>query len=214
LSEITGAPVVRWTGEPIRQSVPVMRGDKPVAEASRPAAYWIPAPWTDVIERLRIHGVEMEAIREPRALEVEMYHLENPQLSESVFEGHVQVTAVPRLEVREETFAPGSMRISMDQPLGELIMLLLEPASGDSFFQWGFFHEILARTEYVEEYVMEPMARRMLDQSPGLAAEFQEKLQNDAAFRGSPQRRLEWFYQRTPFFDERWRLYPVARERN
>jgi hypothetical protein len=28
----------------------------------------------------------------------------------------------------------------------------------------------------------------------------------------SPEQRLAWFYRRTPFFDDRLDLYPVARE--
>ena len=37
-------------------------------------------------------------------------------------------------------------------------------------------------------------------------------LAEDKDFAASPARRLEWFYQKTPFIDERWKLYPVARE--
>ena len=28
-----------------------------------------------------------------------------------------------------------------------------------------------------------------------------------------PKARLRFFYERSPYFDERWRLYPVGRER-
>jgi hypothetical protein len=111
-----------------------------------------------------------------------------------------------------QRFAPGSARVPTDQPLGDLAAVLLEPASPDSFFRWGFFLEALQRTEYVEEYVMEPMARRMLQQDPELAAEFRGKLLGDAEFAGSERDRLQWFYRRTPFFDDQWKLYPVARE--
>ena len=101
---------------------------------------------------------------------------------------------------------------STDQPLGTLAALLLEPASPDSLFQWGFFNSILSPTEYVEAYIMEPMAERMLAEDPKLAEEFRAKLESDAAFRGDARARLWWFYQRTPFYDDRARLYPVARE--
>jgi len=91
-------------------------------------------------------------------------------------------------------------------------MLLLEPASPDSFFRWGFFLETLQQTEYAEAYVMEPMAERMLAADPSLRAEFERRLKEDPKLAQSPELRLAWFYRRTPFFDERWRLYPVARE--
>src|SRR5205085_8096218 len=106
----------------------------------------------------------------------------------------------------------GSVRVSTDQPLGDLAVVLLEPASPDSFFQWGFFDEILQQTEYMDSYILEPMARRMLADDPQLAAEFTRKLAEDAGFAASPEKRLEWFYAKTPFYDPRWKLYPVARE--
>jgi hypothetical protein len=91
-------------------------------------------------------------------------------------------------------------------------MLLLEPASPDSFFQTGFFHWALQRTEYAEGYIIEPMAERMLAKDPALRAEFERALRDDPELVASQQQRLDWFYRRTRFFDERWRLYPVARE--
>ena len=71
----------------------------------------------------------------------------------------------------------------LPQPLGDLVMLLLEPASPDSYLQWGFMLEILQRTEYVESYVMEPLARRMLAADPELEAEFQRKLTEEHSLR-------------------------------
>ncbi len=129
------------------------------------------------------------------------------------FEGHMRVTPTRiEKEARRESFAPGSVRVSTDQPLGELAMVLLEPHSPDSFFQWGFFLEIFSRTEYFESYVLEPLAEQMLAADADLRTEFERKLAADADFRADPDARLSWFYSRTPWLDARWRLYPVARE--
>jgi len=143
---------------------------------------------------------------------VTMLRLSAPKYDAAQFEGHVRVTATAKPEKRRETFPAGSVRVSTDQPLGTLVTLLLEPSSQDSLFQWGFFHSILAPTEYVENYIMEPMAERMLAEDPKLAEEFREKIETDAAFRGDAQARLQWLYERTPFYDPRARLYPVGRE--
>jgi hypothetical protein len=70
----------------------------------------------------------------------------------------------------------------------------------------------LEPTEYIEGYILEPMAEKMLASDPKLAAEFRDKLRTDEAFRASPKDRLRWFYERTPFVDQRWKIYPVARE--
>jgi hypothetical protein len=141
-----------------------------------------------------------------------MFRFADPKFDARQLEGHVRVTATATPETRRETFPAGTLRIPTDQPLGTVAVLLLEPSSPDSLFQWGFFHSVLAPTEYVEPYIMEPMAERMLADDPRLAEEFHEKLETDAEFRADPRARLQWFYEKTPFYDERAMLYPVARE--
>ena len=139
-----------------------------------------------------------------------MYRLVEPKLADSAFEGRVRMTAKTVIERRRERFEPGSVWIPTDQPLAELIVLLLEPASADSFLQWGYFAEILQPTEYFEVYAMAPLAEQMLAEDAELAAAYQEKLEDDPAF--TPETRLQWFYQHSPYADERWLLYPVARD--
>jgi hypothetical protein len=186
----------------------------PQAKVTWPKAYWIPPQWSDVIDRLRVHGIPMETIQEPKEVVVEMYRIQDPKLSDQPFEGHVNVTGTPVPERRTEKFPAGSVRVQVEPPFKDLVCALLEPASEDSFFRWGFFLEIIQPTEYVEAYVMEPMAEKMLAEDPKLAQEFENKLKSDDKFRNDPKERLQWFYQRTPFYDDRARLYPVGRELN
>jgi murein tripeptide amidase MpaA len=212
-SAISGGVRVEFTGKPMTVKIPLKRGDHVSASVTRPKAYWIPPAWNEVAKRLQIHGIQLERITEPRDMKVTMYRLENVKFQEDQpFEGRVQLTAKPVAESRTEHYPAGSIRVAANQPLGDLAAILLEPASPDSFFQWGFFDQVLQETEYIEGYVLEPMAERMLASDPKLAAEFKQKLATDDAFRASPKDRLRWFYSKTPFFDERWKLYPVGRE--
>ncbi len=211
-SAVSGGLRQVWTGTPAEWQIPLVESSQPLLKASRPAAYWLPPAWGDVIERLRLHGLAVETIDEATEVEVEMYRLVDPLLDSMPFEGHPRVSATPVAERRRVTFPAGSVRVPTDQPLGTLAVLLLEPASPDSFFQWGFFLEVLQRTEYFENYVMEPLAELMLRESPELAAEFEAKLLDDPDFAGDPSARLLWFYERTPFSDVRYQLYPVGRE--
>jgi len=211
-SPISGGLVVQYTGKPALLRVPVIATTEVSASVSRPRAYWIPPAWQEVIERLQLHGIRMERISEAREIDVEMYRLSEPKLASEPYEGHVRVSATSVIERRRERFPANSVRVTTDQPLGNLAVLLLEPAAPDSFFQWGFFPEPLQQTEYVESYVMVPMAERMLEADPVLAEEFRKKLAEDEPFRSSATARLQWFYSRTPFFDQRWRLYPIGRE--
>ena len=102
--------------------------------------------------------------------------------------------------------------VGLHQPLGALAAYLLEPESEDSFLALGFFNEILSRVEYMEPYAIAPMAERMLTDSPALKADFEKRLREDKDFAASPLRRLQYFYERSPFYDDRYLLYPVGRE--
>lgn len=225
-SAISGGTRIEYTGTPKTWTAPKYDRTVPVATAKRPRAYWVPPAWSDVIERLELQGLRVERQKEHHLVAVEMTRIREPKLAAAPFEGRVAVSARFETERRAEVFPPDTVRVPTDQPLGDLLMLLLEPASPDSFFAWGFFHEVLQPAEYVEAYVMEPMAERMLAEDPALRAEFEKRMRHDAAFRGgqakkgpaqetflpTPTERLQWFYERTPFFDERAFLYPIGRE--
>jgi murein tripeptide amidase MpaA len=211
-SPVSGARTTRWNGK----AGPVVKtpvyGSEPALKLSVPKAYWVPSTKPDVIDRLKAHGVKVEAIRKAQAVEVDMIRLAGFKAA-MPSEGRVPVTTTGVMhEKRTETFPPGSVRVSTDQPLGALAAYLLEPESEDSFFAWGFFSEILQRVEYMEPYAIAPMAERMLAGDPKLKAEFENRLKDDPAFAASPLRRLQFFYERSPFFDDRYLLYPVGRE--
>ncbi|HUP62633.1 MAG TPA: M14 family metallopeptidase [Thermoanaerobaculia bacterium] len=212
LSPVSGDVRIEWLGKPASARVPFLDATEVTASAPRAAAYWIPATWQDAIAMLDLHGIPYERVAAPLEVDVEMYRLDDPKFASAQFEGHVRVTATIKPERRRERFPAGSVRVSTDQPLGTLAVLLLEPSAPDSLFQWGFFNSILSATEYVEPYVMEPMAERMMAEDPKLAEEFRKKVDNDPAFRGNARERLQWFYERTPFYDERAGLYPIGRE--
>lgn len=214
LSPVSGANEVRWLGTPKlfpKLKVQLARSDVTVA---RPKAYYVPVTKPEVIDRLRAHGIALEELDEPKTVTVEMDRLVAPKAATEPFEGHYPLTisGVTR-ESRKETFPSGSVRVPTDQPLGDLAITLLEPESDESLLAWGFFYEILQRTEYIEGYAIEPLARQMLAADPKLKTEFEQKLKTDAAFARDSEARLRWFYERSPFSDERYLLYPVGIER-
>ncbi|WP_420897383.1 M14 family metallopeptidase [Brevundimonas fluminis] len=213
-SEASGRDEIRWLGEPDPElwQVPFF-GSRPTLTLTRPEAYWVPAHRADLIERLAIHGVRMERIEAPRTVSVDMLRLVDPTTATRTNEGHV-ANAVKTVEVerRDWTFPVGSVRVPTDQPLGDVVVLLLEPQSSESFFAWGLVPEVLNRVEYIEGYAIAPLADRMLAADPVLKAEFEAKLAAEPEFAANGDARLQWFYERTPFYDDRYRLYPIARE--
>ena len=173
----------------------------------------MPSYRADIIERLKIHGVQMETLTAPRTVAVDMLRLVDPKVSGRTNEGHVPITVGEvRPEAKDWTFPVGSVRVPTDQPMGDVAILLLEPQSSESFFAWGMFPEVLNRVEYIEAYAIAPLAEKMLAADPALKAEFEAKLAAEPAFAADGDARLAWFYERTPFYDQRFRLYPVGRE--
>jgi len=215
-SSVTNADYIEWLGKPITQSIVNYKGTEPIDFIVRPKGYWIPASCDEVISRLKLHGIKMETITQPRTVTVEMYRIQEGKLQDEAgnmqsFEGHIQVSGKTVTEIHEQVFAAGSVYISTDQPLGDLAMVLLEPLSKDSYFSWGFFLSIFQRTEYMEAYVIEPMAKKMLEDSPELRAEFEQKKAAEKDFANNQLAILTWIYSKTKYYDERYLLYPVGR---
>lgn len=213
-SPASGRREIRWLGQadPVLWQLPFYTSH-PTLTLRRPEAYWVPSYRTDIIERLRIHGVTMETLTAPRTVPVEMLRLDDPKIGARANEGHVPVTVTSVTpERRDWTFPIGSVRVPTDQPLGDIVVLLLEPQSSESFFAWGLFPEVLSRVEYIEGYAIAPLAERMMAADPALKAAFEAKLAAEPDFAANGDARLQWFYERTPFYDDHYRLYPVARE--
>jgi hypothetical protein len=102
--------------------------------------------------------------------------------------------------------------VTLDQRLSKVAIQWLEPEAPDSAVRWGFFDPIFEQREYGEAYVLEKLARENMEKDPALKAEFERRVQTDPHFAASPEARLEFFYDRSP-----WGIanhvgeYPVGR---
>jgi hypothetical protein len=210
-SAASGRDEVRWLGRPVTQTMPVF-GVAPDQSVTLPRAWWVPVTEPEVIERLKLHGITYETLAQPRTVTVDAVRVRGPKLAPAS-EGRVPLSAAGFDHApRTETYPAGSVRVPADQPLGLLAAALLEPESADGALAWGFFPGMLQRTEYIEGYAIAPLADRMLASDPALKREFEAKLAADPAFAANGDARLAWFYARTPYYDERYLLYPVGRE--
>jgi hypothetical protein len=176
-----------------------------------PLHYIVPVQWTDVIEVLHAHGVRFRSLAESTSIEVETYLFTNVRWPYGPFEGR----QMPQFDVERRTetmeFPAGSVVVPVAQPLGKLVLNLLEPQAPDSFAKWGFFNAIFEEKEYAEHYVLEALAREMMQSNPELKQEFEALLASDPDFAASPAERLRFFYKRSPYWDPQMNLYPVGR---
>lgn len=213
-SPASGRNEVRWLGKPITiPQLKVHRVTQPGVQILRPRAYYLPITSREVIEVIKSHGIVMEPLKEPVTLELESYRLVNPVVAPRPNEGRQTMTTQVQAVSQKRNVPAGTLKISTDQPLGSLAMALLEPAHVDSLAAWGFFNEILQRTEYIEGYAIAPLAEKLLKENSALKAEFEARLASDPAFAKDATARLQWFYEKSPYFDQKYLQYPVWIER-
>ena len=163
-------------------------------------------------EKLTLHGIRFEKLAKARPdAALETFRATKVAYSKVPFEGHTMMTFEGSWQPEKRSVPEGSLFVPIAQPNARLLMSLLEPQAPDSFAAWGFFNTAFESKEYMEPYVAEQVGREMLARDPGVAAQFSRKLAQDPDFAASPQARLDFFYQRSPSWDERLNLYPVYR---
>jgi hypothetical protein len=209
-SDVSGDLRVIYGREPLDLTIPMYDTFRVTAAVAPPLQYIVPTQWTTVIEVLNAHGIRFRTLAEKSSIEVESYRFTNVQWPAGPFEGrHMPRFEVERVvEVRE--FPAGSVVVPLAQPLGKLILNMLEPQAPDSFARWGFFNAIFEEKEYAEHYVLETLAREMMAADQELKREFEELLENDEDFAASPAQRLRFFYKRSPYWDPQIEVYPVG----
>jgi hypothetical protein len=163
-------------------------------------------------EKLTLHGVRFERLAQSRAAaRLETFRATKVTYSKMPFEGHTTMAFEGRWQPEDRDIPAGSLFVPVAQPNARVLVALLEPQAPDSFAAWGFFNTAFEQKEYMEPYVAEAVAREILAKDPKAAAAFNQKLASDPEFAASPQARLDFFYRRSPSWDERLNLYPVYR---
>ncbi len=210
-SEVSGGQRITWTGAARQYRIPYFDKNTPSDSARIPVAYLIPAEWSDLIARLQFHGIKVDYLSEPVELPISTYRFSNVEFNKESYEGHQTVKADREDISATRTYPAGTAVVRMNQRTARIAACLLEPGSSDSFFRWGMMNNILEEKEYVEDYVMEKIAAEMLAADVGLKAEFEQRLQSDAEFAKDPKQRLRFFYERSPYFDSSYRVYPIGK---
>lgn len=209
-SEISGGKKLVYGTKPLDITIKRFNEAKVVESVTVPNAYIIPPQWTDVIERLQIHGIKFERLKANKEIEVESYKLTEPKFATNSFEGRVTLQTKPVVITEKRLFVKDSVIVRLNQDTAQVAIHLLEPNAPDSLVYWGFFNAIFEQKEYFSDYIMEKIASEMLAKDENLRKEFQEKLKDDK-FAKSPRARLQFFYDRSPYSHERIGIYPVGR---
>ncbi len=186
---------------------------KPLVSVTAPrGGYIVPAAYAQFVrEKLTLHAVEFRVLDAPLSkAAVETFRATSVKRSPATFEGHTTVTLEGQWKPEARDVPAGSLFVPIAQAHSLMAMTLLEPGDVDSLVSWGFFNAAFEPKEYMEEYVAEMVGEEML-KDPQVKQAFVRRLVEDPAFASSPAARLEFFYRRSPSWDERLNLYPVYR---
>lgn len=212
-SDVSGGLWTRYDqNKPETWTVPLFKQQEATLTIKLPSAYLIPRQMRGTIRLLARHGVQMQRIDSAQTIKAaSTYRFSDVVYAPKPFEGRVRIESLTTHPVNEDLdFPAGSVLVPMNQPRAHLIANLLEPMAPDSTVRNTLDTGFMSRTEYAEERVMEAIAREMLARDTKLQAEFDAKLA-DPAFAASSDARLNFFYERTGYYDQNYLRYPVAR---
>jgi len=157
----TGEPMYRRTDAQTPTAMPVLGRFAFGEPVAAPAAYLVPADQEEAVERLRWHGVEMEALAEDAVVEAEVFTVDSVRTAERAFQGRYEQELVGRYTSATVTVPAGTLVVPVEQPLGRLAAILLEPRSDSGLAGWGLIGAEAGGT-YPVHRVTDPAAARRL----------------------------------------------------
>lgn len=132
---------MRPSGEETEYEVVNLGRFEPTKSVVRPHAYLLAPGQDKALENLRNHGVTLEPYQGTALVEVQ--RIDGIQRRGRPFQGHRTVSVETTSRLVEQTFPEGSTLVTTAQPLGNLIVYLLEPESQDGLTTWNFFDDDL-----------------------------------------------------------------------
>jgi hypothetical protein len=190
--------------------VPLFDHEHPSVTVHAPrGGYLVPAAHAALVAaKLRLHGLRFRPLPAAADLPVEVFRASTVTF-EPPYEGRTRANLTGGWRAETQHLAPGSLFVPIDQPHARLALGLLDPTAPDSLAYWGFFNAVFEQKEYMETYVLEAEADKML-RNPAVRTDFEARLR-DPKFANDPAGRLRFFYERHPAWDERLNLVPVYR---
>ena len=214
-SAVSGSEVLVYDAEtPETWQIPFFNEVVPKVQVVVPrGGYLIPVAHSQwMAQRLEAHGIAFTLLKTGLDdVPLQVFRAEKVVFGSKPSEGHMTARLAGDWSPEVQSIMAGSLYVPVAQPKAHLVMALLEPKAPDSYASWGFFNAHFEVKEYMEDYVSELVAREMLANRPDIAREFQERLASDPEFANSPEARLEFFYRRSPSWDDRYNLYPIMR---
>jgi hypothetical protein len=111
-------------------------------EATVPRGYLIPGELKSIVDRLVVHGIQIDTLNRPMVFSGEEYVIDK---SVRIKKGGYDMTRLEGgfFQSQRKEFPAGTIRIDMAQPRANVIFYCLEPEVGDGFVGWNLFNDYL-----------------------------------------------------------------------
>ncbi|UEG53188.1 hypothetical protein LLH06_19810 [Mucilaginibacter daejeonensis] len=216
-SDISGLPRLYYDrNKPYTKNIKYFNTYRATLTADKPVAYIIPQAWGKVIDLFKLNHVAMRRLTHNTTLTVQTYYITDLKTGTRPYEGHYVHSGVKLNVINDNKvkFYQGDYVVSTDQPINRYIVETLEPQGVDSFFAWNFFDSMLSQKEHYSDYVFEDIAYQYLKQHPELQKKLDDEKSRNPQLANSAAAQLEFVYRNSPFFENTYMRYPVARLMN
>ena len=211
-SDLTGGDWFQYSDKKTTFNLNLFEKQKAKESVELPVAYIIPVEWQNIQDIIKAHGIEYFITDKKHNIAIESYKFSEQKWQDKSFEGRTGLASFEMdKEERVIEYEEGAMVIPLHQRTLKIIVHLLEPKADNSLVSWGFFNSIMERKEYAETYVMEKMAREMIEENPSLVHEFEEWKAKNPGQAKNQWLQTMWFFERTPYWDQKKDVYPVGR---
>lgn len=180
--------------------------------AAPPRYYVLSQAWHEVVQRLQAQQIEMQPLARDTLMAVQSYYIDAVETGGQPYEGRYYWQELRgHWQPQQRLFYRGDYLIPADQAGLYFLLSVLEPEAVDSYLRWAFFDAVLGQKEYFSPYVFEDKAEELLGAEPQWAEDFAAWQAAHPEAMQSPRAVLQWFYQRSAYYESEHRRYPVAR---
>ena len=157
---VTNAPMLQRRDTRIPETMPALIRFTPVERERVPVAYLVPPSLTEVVELLDGHGIHYTRGTQPTP--VQIFEIDSVTVTPREFQGRQARTVHGYYGTLDDASPAEMLVVPLDQPLGRLAFMLLEPRSDDGIVAWAALPEehLQAGRTYPIRRIPSPLPRR------------------------------------------------------
>lgn len=184
----------------------------PTDSVKLPKAYIVPFAYKEVIDRLKMNGIEMKSFKSDSSMLCAVSYIEDYKTVKDPYEGHyVHSQVKTRDTMIKVNVYSGDKLIYVNPENADFLSATLEPKSPDSYFCWNFFDAILQQKEGYSAYVFEDKAVEILANNRELKESLMKKQQQDSSFAKDAAAQLDYVYKHSEYYEKSHKRYPIYR---